>query len=137
MTIAFSGTLGALATCRVSERSGRFALVFGLIAGVLSILIWQRWDSVTPYGVMQIGGFLWVLVAWRYGESNNAQDLPWGQLLGWYGAAKVAEHFDSQIFHLVRGAVSGHSIKHILSGMAAFSFAWHLLRQPKKTAAVE
>lgn len=137
MTIAFSGTLGALATCRVSDRAGRFALVFALIAGVVSILIWQRLDNVTPYGVMQIGGFLWVLVAWRYGEKNREQDLPWGQLLAWYGAAKVAEHFDAQIFTLLNGAVSGHSIKHVLSGIAAFAFAWHLLRQDRKAVATE
>lgn len=129
MTIAFSGTLGALATCRVSDRAGRSALPFCLVAGVVTIAIWQGSGNLTPYGVMQIGGFVWVFTAWLFGQKNPGQDLPWGQLLGWYGAAKIAEHFDVQIFDLLGGAISGHSIKHLLSGVAAFSFARHLVTQ--------
>jgi hypothetical protein len=105
-------------------------LPFGLVAGVVTIVIWQEWNNLAPYAVMQIGGFLWVFAAWLFGTPNPEQDLPWGKLLAWYGAAKIAEHFDVQIFHLLGGLVSGHSIKHLLSGAAAFSFALHLLRRP-------
>ena len=51
--------------------------------------------------------------------------------------AKVFETFDLQIYRLLGGVVSGHSIKHVLAAIGVFAIVWQLrLRQPLRTASI-
>jgi hypothetical protein len=53
-----------------------------------------------------------------------------GGLLGWaaawYGLAKVFETFDLQIYRLLGGTLSGHTIKHMLASFAVFAIVRQL-----------
>lgn len=123
MTIAFAGVFSALATTRVSERSGRFVLFATLVYGVASIAIWRSTGNLMPYAIMQFGGLAWVAVAWVSGSVHKL-NFPWGALLGFYLAAKFMESFDTEVFSATLGLLSGHTIKHLLCALASASFAW-------------
>ena len=45
---------------------------------------------------------------------------------GWYGLAKVFETFDLQIYRLLGGTLSGHTIKHVLASFAVFAIVRQL-----------
>ena len=46
--------------------------------------------------------------------------------------AKITEGLDKQIFKLTRGCVSGHTLKHLLSGVATFWGTVILLRRRER-----
>lgn len=55
-------------------------------------------------------------------------------MLGLYGAALVAELFDRQIFAFT-GALSGHTLKHVLAALAAgWALRMLMLRHPAAPA---
>lgn len=39
-------------------------------------------------------------------------------ILMFYGLAKISETYDPEIFHLLGGLISGHTLKHIFAGMS-------------------
>lgn len=128
MTLAFAGTCGALGCARVGAKAGFISLAASLCYGVASILVWQSTGNLTPYAVMQFGGLAWVAVAWVAGKRGSF-DLPWGPLLGFYLAAKIFEALDTVLYTASSHFVSGHTVKHLLSALAAASFAraiWNL-----------
>jgi hypothetical protein len=125
MTIAFAGICGALGSTRVSPKAGLIALTASLIYGLGSIFIWRETGNLTPYAVMQFGGMAWIATAW-VGGKKQAVDLPWGTLLCFYIAAKFFETFDAAVYAATSELLSGHTIKHLLSALAAASFAYAL-----------
>ena len=46
----------------------------------------------------------------------------------WYGLAKVFETFDLQVYRLLGGTLSGHTIKHVLAAFAVFAIVRQLQR---------
>ena len=128
MTLAFSGTCGALGCARVSAKAGLMTLGVALCYGIASILVWQSTGNLTPYAVMQFGGLIWCAVA-GVGGKRGVFNLPWGALLGFYVAAKAFEALDTVVYTASAHLVSGHTVKHVLSALAAASFAcaiWNL-----------
>ena len=49
-------------------------------------------------------------------------------VFGAYVLAKVFEHYDRQIFEWT-GMVSGHTLKHVVAGLAGIPVAWMLWRR--------
>lgn len=123
MTVAFAGACAALAACRVSQRAGFITLGVVLPLGVWSVIYWAQSGNLTPYAVMQFGGIAWMTVACLFGRSNGPEDLPWGQLLVWYGIAKACETWDVPISHALNGLASGHNIKHVTAAVGALCIA--------------
>ena len=56
--------------------------------------------------------------------SAYTRDRDWVAMLGCYGLAKVFEKYDAETVALLR-VVSGHTLKHLFAGGAAFVIAWH------------
>ena len=55
--------------------------------------------------------------------------LTWAAI--WYGLAKVFETFDLQVYRLLGGTLSGHTIKHVLAAFAVFAIVRQLrMREP-------
>jgi hypothetical protein len=70
-----------------------------------------------------------LLVAWPARRYTHGALLAWAA--GWYGLAKVFETFDLQVFRLLGGTLSGHTIKHVLASFAVFAIVRQLrTRQP-------
>ena len=59
-----------------------------------------------------------------------------GYVIGVYVLAKIAEIFDPEIFALLGGAISGHSIKHLLAALGPVAIIAMMCSWPE-TAAME
>lgn len=144
MTIAFMAFFAAVIADRINKRAGIIWLLpLFLVAGVVSLLYWRQTEGaghgdlrfygmVQFYPIVAIPVIIWLFPAHRY---TRGQSIAW--LIFWFGASKLAEQFDKQIFDLLGGAVSGHSIKHFLSAIAVYVIVGMLRRSRFEHQALE
>lgn len=131
MAVAFAGLLGLAAAGRISARAG-MALGWGLLlAAALSVMLWTRTANVLPWAVVQFGGM--GLVLWLAARQPLPGALPvsWTAVIAIYALAKLLEALDPQVYALTAGAVSGHSLKHVVASLAAWPVWSALWRQRK------
>lgn len=119
MSVAFAGMLGMAAYNRVSERAGRVTSYVVLIAAPISLWVWQTSGSLLPWGVVQLGGMLAVLVLAFAPAAQGQPRLPLFAVIGWYALAKALELGDYQVYAWTGELISGHSLKHIASALSA------------------
>ena len=95
-----------------------------IITGIASVLYWSWTDDLRLYAVVSIFPMLLMVVLVlccsppRHG--GTVQQVV-GLLL--YSASKICEDKDYEIFNLTGKRVSGHSLKHILAGLAPIAIA--------------
>jgi hypothetical protein len=139
MVVAFAGLLGLAAAERVSGRAGYLLAVGVLVLGPASVAVWFTSGNVLPWVVLQVGGMGLILaLAWRQ-ALPSALGIRLSAVIALYALAKACELGDHAIFAFTDGAVSGHSLKHLLASFAA----WPVLaavgaaarRQPNGTPA--
>lgn len=137
MTLGFAGLVAAAVAERLDSRLGLRSLWPLLALGLFTVLYWYATEragagNVMPYGVYQgwsVLAIVLVLLLFPASRYSHGRLLAWAAI--WYGLAKVFETFDLQIFRLLGGTLSGHSIKHVLAAIAVFAIVWQLrLRQP-------
>jgi hypothetical protein len=126
MTIAFMALFAAFIADRIDRRIGTYWLLPLLVAaGILSVAYWAwtealgrgdlRWYAIVQfYPIVALPIICWLFPHGRY---TTGRHLAW--LLAWYTVAKALEHFDASILNLLGGAISGHTLKHLASGIAA------------------
>lgn len=120
MTIAFMGLFAALLAEHMAASLERTLLVPAIAVGIASVAWWAYVDDLRFYGWVQFAPLLaipFVLVAWP-GRYSHRKYLLYG--LGFYALAKVAEFYDREIFALTSQALSGHTLKHLVSSVAAW-----------------
>ena len=128
MTIAFMSLVAALAAERIGVRAGNLLLVPLVLLGIASVAYW-RWsalagmENLRPYMAVQFGSIAVVLAIALLYRSRYTHGAAIFAVAAAYGAAKVLESFDYDIFALGRLA-SGHTLKHV----AAAGGVWLLLR---------
>jgi hypothetical protein len=127
MAIAFMALFAAVIADRVSARVGAvWGLPVLILLGISSLGYWDWTESfgrgdLRAYVLVQffplaaIPPMLWLF---PLAQHTRGKYLGWG--LVWYGTAKVLEHFDAWIFDYSAQVISGHSLKHLASAMAAF-----------------
>ena len=99
-----------------------------IITGVASVIYWSWTDDLRLYAVVAIFPMILMVVLVlccsppRHG--GTVQQVV-GLLL--YSAAKISEKLDHEIFNWTGKRVSGHSLKHILAGLAPISIAHMVL----------
>jgi hypothetical protein len=132
MTLGFAGLVSAAIAERASPSLG-LRLLWPLIAlGALSVAYWYAGEwlghgNVIPYGLYQGWSVLAIVMliaffpARRYGHGSL---LVWAAV--WYGLAKIFETFDLPVYRVLGGALSGHTIKHLLAAAAVFAIARQL-----------
>lgn len=120
MALAFAGLLGLAACERVSLRAGVPTVAWSLAAGLLALAAWRLRGDLWPWAVVQGGGMLGVLLlaAWR--PLAGALGVRLGAVIAVYALAKLLELWDHPVFALSGGAVSGHSLKHLVASLAAW-----------------
>ena len=119
----FPTVLAVVIGDRVSRTAGRTLLAPLALGAVASVLYWQRYDDLRPYGLAQFLPMLLIplMLALFPGQRPTAPLLV-GVVI--YALGKVAELSDGRIFAL-GGIVSGHTIKHLLAAVAAvFIVRW-------------
>lgn len=138
MTVGFMGLLAAILGERVSAGAARRLFVPLLAAGALSVAWWGWTEArgagdLRAYGLVQFGSLAIVvlaLVLYRLPHSGTAFLVA---ALATYGAAKVFEAFDEQIFAL-GGIVSGHTLKHLTAAIGLWLVALMLRRRARMRA---
>ncbi len=114
-----------------------------LLLGVVTVIYWYATErsgtgNLVPYAAYQTWSILVIvllLFAWPARRYTHGGLLAWAA--GWYGLAKVFETFDLQVFRLLGGVLSGHTIKHVLASFAVFAIVRQLrARQPIVDSAV-
>ncbi|MBI3919450.1 MAG: ceramidase domain-containing protein [Betaproteobacteria bacterium] len=131
MTIAFMGLFAALLAEHMGAGLERVLLAPAVAVGIASVAWWAYSDDLRFYGWVQFAPLLaipFALAAYpaRY---THRRYLLYG--LACYLLAKVAEFYDPEIFTLTSRALSGHSLKHLVSAVAGYYvFRMLQLRQP-------
>jgi hypothetical protein len=141
MTLGFAGLVSAAIAERVDLKLGLRSLWPLLALGVFTVIFWYGTEragagNVMPYGMYQGWSILIIVLVLAWFPARRYSH---GSLLGWaaiwYGLAKVFETFDLQIYRLLGGVMSGHSIKHVLAAIGVFAIVWQLrLRRPLQSS---
>jgi len=123
MTIVFMPLVAALIAERVNLKLGLWLLPILTAVGIGSVFQWhwtvrQGAGDLRFYAAVQLYAVLTLIVAMllppRYTRGSDLL-----VVTGLYVLAKICEAADRQIFSL-RQVVSGHTLKHLVSGLAGF-----------------
>lgn len=120
MVVVFAGLLGLAAADRVSARAGWATAGVVLLLGPISVLVWAASGNLLPWVVLQGGGMLLLLVLATRRPVAGAWGVPLGGVIALYAIAKFLELGDHTVFAWTHGAISGHSLKHVVAAMAAW-----------------
>ncbi|MDO8777263.1 MAG: hypothetical protein Q7K57_52835 [Burkholderiaceae bacterium] len=119
MSLAFAGLLGLAVADRVSDRAGQLlaglVLLLAPVAAVLPLLN----GNMGPWAVVQAGGLVLLAALTGLRPRHAALGFSIGAVIALYAVAKGLEVSDHAVFELTRGAVSGHSLKHMVAALAA------------------
>ena len=122
MTLAFMGLFAIIIGEHISTRWARKLLLPLLVAGSLSVAYWALSESrgtgdLRPYALVQFLPMLLIpLMLLMYPSRFDRTAFIWWVIAA-YGASKVLEYYDRDIFAL-NGIVSGHSLKHVVAALA-------------------
>jgi hypothetical protein len=134
MTVVFMSMVAAVIAERISVRAGLWLLPALLALGAGSVLQWYSSElhgtgDLRFYAAVQVCSALVLLMALslppRY---TRGSDL--AVVVGWYALAKLLETFDRDIFQVLGGVVSGHTLKHLAAAMAGY---WILRMVTRRT----
>lgn len=120
MVVAFAGLLGLLTAGRVSERAARVMALLVLVAGSVSAWTAQAHLNQTPWVVVQFGGTAIMVFMARLRARDGALPVRWMVVVLIYVLAKALEQGDQVVFAWTGQLVSGHSLKHLIAGCAAW-----------------
>jgi hypothetical protein len=132
MTLGFAGLVSATIAERVDQKHGRQMLWPLLLLGVFTVVYWYGTElrgagNIIPYAAYQAWSVLFiVLLLLAYPARRYTHGALLGWAAAWYGLAKVFETFDLQIYRMLGGTLSGHTIKHVLASFAVFAIVRQL-----------
>jgi len=137
MSLAFMTLLAILMAERWNEEKILCLWPVLLILGGGSVLYWYQTElsgagDLRAYAITQFGGLLamvMLLIMWpaRYTRQG---DLVW--VLICYIVAKLLEFTDISVFEVSQQLISGHTLKHYISGIGAVILVYHLHRRESR-----
>jgi hypothetical protein len=128
MTLAFMAFFALVIADRIGLGPARVLLPLLLVVGVGSVAYWAFTERMGAgdlrlYGLVQFLPIVLIPLLLVLFPSTYTSAAGVLGALAWYSGAKVAELLDQGIFGL-GGLVSGHTLKHVFAGVAA----WWILR---------
>jgi hypothetical protein len=133
MTIAFMALFTLIIDERLGTREGKIAFPISVGLGLASVLVWHLGGGdLRLYGFVQFFPLLAMpLLIWLFPTSIEARGRTqlFAVALAAYGAAKILEATDKQVFEVL-GGISGHTLKHL----AAATATWLLYRMMRLEA---
>ena len=132
MTLVFVSFVAAAITERISVKLGLIALLPLIVAGVGSVIYWQATEragagDLRPYVIVQFYSMLLIILIMLLFSSRYTRSGDVAVVLVLYGLSKAFELLDKKIFAL-GGVISGHTLKHLAAGLAAY-WIWRMLRK--------
>lgn len=125
MTVCFAAIAAEFVATHISTGRSKLVLFGTLLFSVGSVVYW-KWtglhgaDDLRPYIITQFFPILVGVATALFFERKERWSPNWTRAVLWYGGAKVLEYFDTGIYILSDAVVSGHSLKHIASGIACY-----------------
>ena len=120
MAVTFAGALAMAVAERVGQVPARQALRVLLPLALLSAILPASNGNVLPWAVLQFGGMALIVRLALLKLVAGAIGIRLGALIGLYALAKLLELGDEAVFRATAGAVSGHSLKHLVAALAAW-----------------
>lgn len=122
MSVAFMGLFSAVIMERIHVTAGVRLLPVLVALGVASVVFWQLGERAGQgdlrfYAVAQFYPFIAIPLICLLFPGRGGRALI--ALFSLYGLALVCEHLDHEIYLALGGAMSGHSLKHLIAAMAA------------------
>jgi hypothetical protein len=123
MTIVFMSLVAAMIAERISVRAALWLWPILLVIGILSVLEWNWTEHASHgdlrfYAAVQVYAVL-VLLFVLFLPTGYTHGWYLGAVVGFYVLAKLLETFDKQVF-AVGHIVSGHTLKHVVAGLAGY-----------------
>jgi phosphoglycolate phosphatase-like HAD superfamily hydrolase len=134
ISLAFMALLSAVIGDRARPKVGVFLLIPLLMIGAMSVLTWFLSEPTGQgdlrfYVLVQYGSMIVLLLLLKFFPSHYTGDEGLWTALGCYCIAKLSEVLDRQIFECGH-VLSGHTLKHIFSGVGTF-FILNMLKTRK------
>lgn len=129
ITVAFTSFTAIIVFERISETWGRRLFVPLLAAGGISILVWVWRDDLRLYSLVQFYPIVAIPVILLIFKGAGTR-FYWFSLLC-YVLAKVLELLDSPVYRYFGGLISGHTLKHLVAGVATLSIILKFREQAK------
>lgn len=117
MTFIFAGLLGIAVAQRLGERVARVSLAVIFELGAASVAYWHVTGNLSPYLLLQYGGFVALLLVLLVTRGEN-DPFRWWYVIILYAVAKVLEAGDAAIWRATDGLVAGHALKHLFAAAA-------------------
>lgn len=134
MTVGFMGVLAFMLAERLRVKWGLQILPPALAIGIFSVIYWIFTENtgvgdLRLYGLVQFLPMVIILVLllWFPPRYSGAKYIWWA--LGTYALAKAFEHFDKQIWDILGQSLSGHILKHIVSGIGIYFLVVYVKRR--------
>jgi hypothetical protein len=133
LAVAVGGAVLVFGTAATSRRPTwpQCLLVASASAGTVGW--WALTGSLWPYVLLQIGGVL-ALVCLLLTRHLRSADGWWTVVLA-YAASRLFEYFDRAVFVVTEHLVSGHTLKHLASAVAAFTLVTVVIHLDRRASA--
>ena len=127
MAFGFAGLVAGTLTDRAPQRTSQWLLAFAAV-GAGTVLYWHASGNLVPYLVMQVSFITAALVATAWIRPLYTHGKRIYAATGLYLMAVMFERLDHQVYALLDGWVSGHTLKH-LAACAAIVIIYSMLRK--------
>lgn len=127
MTVAFVSIFCYMLEDYLEQGIGSSLLSPLIFIGVMSVLYWNWTDDLRLYALVQFLPLVVMTVLVIFCQSRYGGAMQHSLALMLYALAKVCEDRDYKIWRITNKTISGHSLKHILAGMASVMIATLLL----------
>lgn len=136
MSMTFMALCAAVIADRINSKfATASALALLMAMGAATVLYWRWTESIGAgdlrfyafvqfYPILLLPVVLWLFPQRRYTAAGYLLGM-----IGVYALCKVAEGLDHQIFALLGGTVSGHTLKHLVAAVATWVLALMLLER--------
>ena len=126
MAFGFAGLAAGTLIDRAPQRTFQWLLAFAAV-GVGTVLYWHASGNLVPYLAMQVSFITATLVATAWIKPLYTDGKRIYTATGLYLVAVIFERLDHQVYELLEGWVSGHTLKHLFA-CAAIAVVLAMLR---------
>lgn len=124
MTLVFMSYVAALITERIDKTLGLWLWPVLLAVGIYSVFQWQQTElsggsDLRFYGGMQVFTVLATLI-FLFIPSRYTHNWDLALVILFFGAARIFELYDHEVWMATGGIISGHTLKHLVAAFAGF-----------------
>jgi hypothetical protein len=126
MALGFAGLVAGTLTDRAPQRISQSLLAFAAV-GAGTVIYWQVSGNLMPYLMMQVTFITAALIATAWIKPLYTHSKRIYAATGLYLIALIFERLDHQVYGLLGGWISGHTLKHLFA-CAAIAVVLSMLR---------